>query len=1196
LKLKRIELYGFKSFADKYEIPFEGGITAIVGPNGCGKSNVADSVRWVLGEQSAKLLRGSSMQDVIFNGTEKRKSMSYCEVALVFDNREKLFPALDYDEVVISRKLYRSGESEYAVNRTPCRLKDITEYLRDAGMGREGYSIIGQGRVEELLSAKPEDRRAIFEEAAGISKFKAKKIDAERKLARMRENLERVRLVLDEKGKMLEPLRKQAETAKKWLELREQLRMNEINTYIHQHETASEAKSRISLRLDGVNEAISYKSQVYEQKIGEYNESMYNMNSVDKTIEDLRNELLELTVGLEKQAGNVKVLQERISAYINQNKRLITENEALVSELSANSDLLKNKNAEKEELIAAYEKLTAEVDEIKSKYSATVNSLIEKENEAQFNQQSLLEAMDRLADIKANMSRLEAERVGLNANIADYESKLLSSRESLSSAQTEYSALVKDLTSIAGQFDRLKAENKTAISQNNEILMEISALTDKIESLSEKFYTAKSRQKMLNEMRLAFEGFTFSVKNLLRDMRSDSAISQRVQGVVAQVISMDAKFETAIETALGSAMQNIITKNEEDAKWLIDYLKRKKYGRITFLPMNAIKPRHVDESYRHVLSQSGCFGVADEIVKFDARFERIIKGLLGGTVIVDNMDTAVKIARTTGYAFKIVTLEGDVINPQGSITGGSKKNDIANIFSHERELKELNEKLESIENDLSLAEKEKEEKLKTHESIEAKITQNQQNIHRLDIENATKSENKNKLEQTISELSSLIEDVEKSFNSAKSKVAKITADLDSVTELENLISSKTRNTKDSDQKNQKLFDELKALRDSLQEQLTSGRMECASVENKIGACDTEIGRLTAENVEIAQKIDQNKAEIAENDMQAQNIEKAISSVSTSENKVDKGRIDEIKAKLSNLDEYKSGLQQKVADLDSERVDLMNELQNLKESRTKEEMLLLKVDEDIEKMQINIFEQYQLTYETCLEFREENYDAEAGIHLIAKLKRQMSALGNINVDAIEQSRELSQNYEEESAKCQDLEKAEADMMKIIKDLSDEMLSRFSSQFEQIRTNFIKIFRELFNGGTADLILQDSEDLLEAGIEIVAQPPEKKLQSITLLSGGEKALTAIAILFAILKLKPMPFCMLDEIEAALDDANAGRFAKYLRRFSEGTQFIVITHRKPTMELADNLYGVTMQEKGVSKIVSVQLSEAVETAEPA
>jgi len=1196
LKLKRIELYGFKSFADKYEIPFEGGITAIVGPNGCGKSNVADSVRWVLGEQSAKLLRGSSMQDVIFNGTEKRKSMSYCEVALVFDNREKLFPALDYDEVVISRKLYRSGESEYAVNRTPCRLKDITEYLRDAGMGREGYSIIGQGRVEELLSAKPEDRRAIFEEAAGISKFKAKKIDAERKLARMRENLERVRLVLDEKGKMLEPLRKQAETAKKWLELREQLRMNEINTYIHHHETASEAKSRISLRLDGVNVAISYKSQVYEQKIGEYNESMYNMNSVDKTIEDLRNELLELTVGLEKQAGNVKVLQERISAYINQNKRLITENEALVSELSANSDLLKNKNAEKEELIAAYEKLTAEVDEIKSKYSATVNSLIEKENEAQFNQQSLLEAMDRLADIKANMSRLEAERVGLNANIADYESKLLSSRESLSSAQTEYSALVKDLTSIAGQFDRLKAENKTAISQNNEILMEISALTDKIESLSEKFYTAKSRQKMLNEMRLAFEGFTFSVKNLLRDMRSDSAISQRVQGVVAQVISMDAKFETAIETALGSAMQNIITKNEEDAKWLIDYLKRKKYGRITFLPMNAIKPRHVDESYRHVLSQSGCFGVADEIVKFDARFERIIKGLLGGTVIVDNMDTAVKIARTTGYAFKIVTLEGDVINPQGSITGGSKKNDIANIFSHERELKELNEKLESIENDLSLAEKEKEEKLKTHESIEAKITQNQQNIHRLDIENATKSENKNKLEQTISELSSLIEDVEKSFNSAKSKVAKITADLDSVTELENLISSKTRNTKDSDQKNQKLFDELKALRDSLQEQLTSGRMECASVENKIGACDTEIGRLTAENVEIAQKIDQNKAEIAENDMQAQNIEKAISSVSTSENKVDKGRIDEIKAKLSNLDEYKSGLQQKVADLDSERVDLMNELQNLKESRTKEEMLLLKVDEDIEKMQINIFEQYQLTYETCLEFREENYDAEAGIHLIAKLKRQMSALGNINVDAIEQSRELSQNYEEESAKCQDLEKAEADMMKIIKDLSDEMLSRFSSQFEQIRTNFIKIFRELFNGGTADLILQDSEDLLEAGIEIVAQPPEKKLQSITLLSGGEKALTAIAILFAILKLKPMPFCMLDEIEAALDDANAGRFAKYLRRFSEGTQFIVITHRKPTMELADNLYGVTMQEKGVSKIVSVQLSEAVETAEPA
>ena len=686
MKLKRIEIYGFKSFADKYEIPFEGGITAIVGPNGCGKSNVADSVRWVLGEQSAKLLRGSSMQDVIFNGTEKRKSMSYCEVALVFDNRQKLFPALDYDEVVISRKLYRSGESEYAVNRTPCRLKDITEYLRDAGMGREGYSIIGQGRVDELLSAKPEDRRAIFEEAAGISKFKARKLEAERKLARTRDNLEKVSLVLDEKGKMLEPLRKQAETAKKWLELREQLKYHEINTYIHQYETASSAKKKISDKLDGVNEALSLKTQQYEQKIGDYNQSMYNMNSVDKNIEDLRNELLELTVGLEKQAGNMKVLQERISAFEAQSSRLKTDNEQLSERKNRMESEISDNSEKKQTLLKLAEEKLTEEEKIKARYLETVEKLTEKENEQQFNQQSLLEAMDKLAEIKSNLSRLEAEKVALTEDISSFNSNLVMMREENTVESENFKSLSEQLASNAKAYSEFKEKLKTLIAENNEILSEVSALTDKTEALSEKYISAKSRQKILNEMRTAFEGYTFSVKNLLRDAKTDSAVSDRIQGVVAQVISMDRKFETAIETALGGAMQNIITSDEEDAKWLIEYLKRKKYGRVTFLPLNAIKPRFIDSTYARALGTNGCYGAADKLVSYHPKFDRVIKGLLGGTVIVEDMDTAVSLARLTRYAFKIVTLEGDVINPQGSITGGSKKNDIANIFSHEREL------------------------------------------------------------------------------------------------------------------------------------------------------------------------------------------------------------------------------------------------------------------------------------------------------------------------------------------------------------------------------------------------------------------------------------------------------------------------------------------------------------------------------
>lgn len=1196
MKLKRIEIYGFKSFADKYEIPFEGGITAIVGPNGCGKSNVADCVRWVLGEQSAKQLRGASMQDVIFNGTEKRKSMSYCEVALVFDNREKLFPTLPYDEVVISRKLYRSGESEYALNRTPCRLKDITEYLRDAGIGREGYSIIGQGRVDELLSAKPEDRRAIFEEAAGIAKFKARKNEAERKLARTRENLEKVTLVLDEKGKMLEPLRKQAETARKWLELREQLRYHEINTYIHQYETASEAKNRISEKLGEFSEALSLKSRQYEAKIAEYNQSMNNLNSVDKNLEALRGELLELTVGMEKQSGNIKVLKERISSLEDRNSRLGEENRVL-SRQKDDTRAQMAENREKSALLsAALNRLREEEESIKNQYTQTVEKLTEKESEAQFNQQSLLEAMDRLAEIKSNLSRLEAEKTALGETIAAYRANLTVMRDEQKEESANLADTERQLSLNSDEYSEKKQFIKDETARDNQILAHISEITDKYEKLGEKLIAARSRLKMLVEMRAAFEGYTFSVRNLLKDAGGNPEVARRIQGVVAQSVTMDEKFETAIETALGSAMQNIITADEEDAKWLIGYLKRKNYGRATFLPLNAMKPRYIDAAYERFMKTEGCYGPADRLVGYDPKFERVIKGLLGGTVIAENMDAAVELAKNTHYAFRIVTLDGDIINPQGSITGGSRKNDIANIFSHERELKQLGAAVSKMQKEYDICREEREKCVALHEQSEAQIGEARKRLHELEVDNAAKTENKLKCEQTLGELASEIKAADKNLAEAEKKLAAIEADLGSVAKLENLIQAKTRDSKDSGEDTRQLFDELKKNRDLLQENLTAKKMERAQSENDIANIDAEYRRCEQTLKSLDEKIQVNTAEISENSEKIGVISKTIENTVTNESKIDAGRIDEIKQKLGDLDGYKASLQRKVGDLDADREGLMSEIQSLRENRTKQEMLLLKVDEDIEKMQNNIFEQYNLTYETCLEFKDENYNAEEGMPLITQLRRKMSALGNVNVDAIEQSRELSASYDEESARRDDLVKAEEDMVRIIKDLSAEMLSRFDKNFQQIRTNFIKIFKELFNGGTADLILQESDDLLEAGIEIVAQPPEKKLQSITLLSGGEKALTAIAILFAILRLKPMPFCILDEIEAALDDANAGRFAKYLRRFSEETQFVVITHRKPTMELADNLYGVTMEEKGVSKIVSVQLSEAVSVAEPA
>lgn len=1190
MKFKRIEIYGFKSFADKYEIPFGSGVTAIVGPNGCGKSNVADSIRWVLGEQSAKLLRGNSMQDVIFNGTEKRKSMSYCEVALVFDNSEKLFPSLDYEEVVLSRKLYRNGDSEYALNRTPCRLKDIVDLLRDGGMGREGYSIIGQGRIDELLSAKPEDRRQIFEEAAGISKFKARKVDSERKLMRTRDNLTRITDILEEKSRQLEPLMKQAETARKWLDMRDSLKHHEINTYIHQYDTASQAKEVINGRLNGITEEIDLKQKSYEAAVASYNESMYDLNSIDKNINALREELLTLTVGMEKQAGDMKVLKERLSALFDRNRRLEEANEALDNRYSDTLKAVEKAKTERAERENLLNNARTEVENYRQRYLEAVEKLTRDENAAQNSKQALMEAMDRLADIKANMSRLLAERDALSSSVEENDKRIASETELLNRDETEFKKLTEGLKSVAALKNELGEKLQSAYKRNNELLAEANETTARLDKLNEKFYTAESRRKILHEMREAYDGFAFSIRNLMNDAKKNAQLNSRIEGIVAQLISMDAKFETAIETALGQSMQNIVTRDEDAAKFIIEYLKKMKYGRITFLPMTSIRPRYLDSRFDRALKAEGVFGVASDLVRYDRKYDGIIRGLLGNTVIVNNLDTAVSLAKSTGYGFKIVTLEGDIINPFGAITGGSKKNDIANIFSHDRELKELEETVKNLTAELTRLNDKKDKCATELDAVQSLIKQTQQNIHEADLQIAAKTEAKNKLASDIDARKRVVTDLVSSGNADKLRIEKINADINSVGELEELITSKKQNAKQDDETRQKKYDQLKTSRDELQEKLTSARLAAAELESAVKTLENDIQRMQADIAAVASEIETNNEEINENKSQISTIEKGIQSDEQRDESADAKRIVQIKEKLAHFDSYKESLQEKVASVDKTRLDLMNELQTLRENKSREEMLLLKVDTDIEQMEQRVREEYNLEYEDCLAFKEENYDATKGIQETARLKRAMNALGNVNVDAIEMSKTVSEEYNELNAQKEDLEKAESDLMKIIKDLSDEMLARFSTQFAQIRSNFIKIFKELFNGGNADLELLDSENPLEAGIEIKAQPPEKKLQSISLLSGGEKALTAIAILFAILKLKPMPFCLLDEIEAALDDANANRFAKYLRRFSEDTQFIVITHRKPTMELADSLYGVTMEEKGVSKIVSVKLEDAV------
>ncbi|MDE6398401.1 MAG: AAA family ATPase, partial [Clostridiales bacterium] len=595
MKFKKLEVAGFKSFGDRLEVKFGAGVTAIVGPNGCGKSNVADSIRWVLGEQSAKLLRGNSMQDVIFNGTENRKSLSYCEVNLYFDNTNKqLFPSLDYDEVVISRKLYRSGESEYLLNRTACRLKDITDLLRDSGMGREGYSIIGQGRIEELLRSKPEDRRAIFEEAAGISKFKARKSDAERKLARTRENLVRIEDILHEKAALLEPLTKQSEAARKWLDLRDKLKTHEINIYIHQFDSASQAKEIIQERLNAASEEIELRQKDCDSATTQYNEAMESLGNADKSINALRDELLELTVGLEKAAGEIKVLQERLGYLHSQNERLKEEHGQLSNDREQLESFITLGETQIAEIAAALDAARIDAEKFDEEYLAVVDTLAQGEGEVESNHRAVMEAMDKLADIRANMSRMVAEREGLNAQIVDLDARLSVAKEKLETGlehskrlQTETNELVERKNELAATLDGL-------YETNNECVAAIGKAAEKIDGISAKYYMAKSRHKMLVEMQQSYEGFAYSVKKLLAEAKQRKDLSDKIEGVVASLIGVREGFETAIETALGNAVQNIVTRNEEDAKYLIEFLKTSRSGRATFLPISAVKPRSLD--------------------------------------------------------------------------------------------------------------------------------------------------------------------------------------------------------------------------------------------------------------------------------------------------------------------------------------------------------------------------------------------------------------------------------------------------------------------------------------------------------------------------------------------------------------------------------------------------------------------------
>ena len=1184
MSFKRIEVLGFKSFADKLAIEFSDGITAIVGPNGCGKSNIGDAIRWVLGEQSSKNLRGSSMQDVIFKGAENRKGVSYCEVSLFFSNEDKQFN-LDYDEVVISRKLFRSGSSEYSLNHSPCLLKDITNLLHDCGIGRDGYSIIGQGKVEQIVASKPEDRRVIFEEAAGIAKFKERKVEAERKLEKTRENLALIENTVIELERQLAPMQEQAKTAKIYLELRDKLKYEEVNNYIYHYETANETKQRIADLLEGLNEQSQAKENEIRAVVDKQNQSLEGIKMIDEQIQFFRDEILRLTVAIEKSAGDRRVEQAKLKFLREEAKKMEHQLNENKSEFESLNKLLLGKQDEKSSNLDTLNEMRTKLSELEQSYVSVVEQVKASEMAVSGSTQEVQEAISKLSDIKSNIARLQTE---LN-QIVDREEEFSVKQQSVSE---KYAELSKSVDRAQQDREQASLNKQTAWQKLENLRQEFANLRVKEAELKESLEQnladlsrKETRVKLLNEMQAEYEGYNGTVRKLLLDAGKNPELKKLLVGVVGELITVPKEYQTAIEMALGAAVQNIVTHNEENAKRLVAYLKERNYGRATFLPLNTIKPRYLGDNFKSLLTTFGCCGIASELIDFDSKLSGVVNGLLGNTVVVQDMDVAVKLANSSRFGFKIVTLEGDIINPAGSITGGSKKSEINNLLSRESELESLNQAVAELKPMITGQKAELDKLTERITSLGKEIDTQTEQLHECEIE-LTKKEELLKHEEEDCELyKTELDELNLEIEQISGKKAAIERELVNSRGLDTSINVDGEASSSG-------IENLRDRRDKLNEQITNLKIDIAKYEAQNNALKSEIERIVSEQEELSTTIDEGVQNLESKRVeiqQAEEINEPQTDVSLDE---ERAKLEAYKAKVTEMDELKQQLHDGLAKIEEERTRLTKEASLIQERLYSEEARLGQIDTTLENMESRILDDYDLTYLTAQNMKDPEFKPEGVNGRINELKREINKLGNVNINAIEDSKELDARYTELSTQLADLKQAESDIMTVINELSTQMTEKFDTQFNKINENFSRIFRELFGGGKARLVLT-TDDVLTAGVEIIAEPPGKALGNLSLLSGGEKSLTAIAILFSILKLRPMPFCLLDEIDAALDDANVERFAKYLHKFAGETQFIVITHRKPTMELADNLYGVTMENKGVSKVVSVKLSDALQNA---
>lgn len=1178
--LKSIEVNGFKSFANKIIFKFDHGITCIVGPNGSGKSNVADAVRWVLGEQSAKSLRGARMEDVIFSGTQLRKPQGSAYVAITLDNSDHSLP-IDYNEVTIARRVYRSGESEYLINGTVSRLKDVHSLFFDTGIGKEGYSIIGQGQIERILSGKPEERRELFDEAAGIVKFKKNKDAAEKSLEAERDNLNRVNDILSELEKQVGPLQAQSETARKYLAFKDELKKLDVNAFLLEMEQLRQVMEKDVKNQQILNDDIEENKQIYDQTREEYEQIEKSIETFNQTIDTLKNKIHEYGLAKERSEGEINVMNQQILALETNDTHTQEQTERIKKQISDNDKELQDYYEKQTTLKTEQDAVTKALDEAKEK-SERANAQIQSyQDEIEECKTNIIESINESGSLKAKVGRYDAMLENINLRKTQLNQRFLQFKSDDSNDRKEYDALNSELALSEQTITDLSAELKEAEQKLADNQTKNKANRELIHNTNEALSAIRSKIEALRNITERYDGYGNSIRCVMEQKEQEPGII----GVVADILSVNKKYEIAVETALGGSIQNIVTEDDATAKKMIQYLKSRKLGRATFLPLNTITDR--GQINRDVLKEKGVIGLASDLITADSKYDALVKNLLGRIVVLDHIDNALAVAGKYHQTLRLVTVEGELINPGGAITGGAFRN-ASNLLGRKRELDELKQEIKQL-NTTALDAGKLDEELKTkREYLREQIDRLNAALQESYLQKNTLTLNIEQVSAKLSETAGVFASIQKEMNELNHQIQDINRNKehladstqqhenakkiceDRITDLEQALEEEKENyNKTSEQVSALLidFNTIKQKYDFLSENIRRIRQEKENLNTELGRYTSQMTKSNQEMASLRLKIDEIRKHI---ELTVQNMETADT-------------------ELSEMTEKREALNAGHKEFFAKREELNEKITGLERALFKLNASIEKNTEKSDSLSNYMWEEYELTFNNSLPLKDETLtDLSALKKEIAALRGKIKALGDVNVNAIEDYKEVSKRYEFLKTQHDDIVAAENNLLGVIAELEQAMQQQFADKFKEIQYMFDKVFKELFGGGMGALEMVDDSNLLETGIRIIAQPPGKKLQNMMQLSGGEKSLTAIALLFAIQSLKPSPFCLLDEIEAALDDSNVKRFARYLHRLTKETQFIVISHRKGTMEAADILYGITMQEKGVSTLVSVNLIE--------